>query len=63
MKDTICPICQKKLPTDKNQRTEFLPFCSRRCQMIDLGHWLKGDYHIPGELVGRDEPEEDRQKT
>jgi endogenous inhibitor of DNA gyrase (YacG/DUF329 family) len=26
----------------------FAPFCSARCQQIDLGRWLKGDYVIPG---------------
>jgi endogenous inhibitor of DNA gyrase (YacG/DUF329 family) len=26
----------------------FAPFCSKRCQQIDLGRWLKGDYVIPG---------------
>jgi endogenous inhibitor of DNA gyrase (YacG/DUF329 family) len=32
----------------------FAPFCSVRCQQIDLGRWLKGDYVIPGK------PDEDR---
>ena len=22
------------------------PFCSRRCQMADLGRWLAGDYRL-----------------
>jgi hypothetical protein len=30
------------------------PFCSVRCQQIDLGRWLKGDYVIAGK------PDEDR---
>jgi endogenous inhibitor of DNA gyrase (YacG/DUF329 family) len=36
-----CPICGK--PADPKHR----PFCSPRCQTIDLGRWLKGDYRIP----------------
>ncbi|HEX6842539.1 MAG TPA: DNA gyrase inhibitor YacG [Stellaceae bacterium] len=36
-----CPICGK--PTDGTHGT----FCSARCQMIDLGRWLKGDYRVP----------------
>lgn len=41
-KQTHCPICKK--PTN----SQFNPFCSQRCKMIDLGHWLKGSYVIPG---------------
>ncbi len=25
----------------------FRPFCSERCKMTDLGHWLAGRYKIP----------------
>ena len=28
--------------------TEFLPFCSERCKMADLGQWLTGTYRVPG---------------
>jgi endogenous inhibitor of DNA gyrase (YacG/DUF329 family) len=24
----------------------FRPFCSERCQMIDLGKWAGGDYNL-----------------
>jgi endogenous inhibitor of DNA gyrase (YacG/DUF329 family) len=27
------------------------PFCSQRCQLIDLGKWLDEDYRIPAEPV------------
>lgn len=40
-----CPICKK--PTV----TEFRPFCSSRCQKVDLGRWLGGHYAVPGEEV------------
>jgi hypothetical protein len=36
-----CPICGK--PAGAQNGT----FCSARCQMIDLGRWLKGDYRVP----------------
>jgi endogenous inhibitor of DNA gyrase (YacG/DUF329 family) len=26
-----------------------LPFCSRRCRLIDLGRWLGEGYRIPSE--------------
>jgi endogenous inhibitor of DNA gyrase (YacG/DUF329 family) len=35
-----CPICGK--PADGKHGT----FCSARCQTIDLGRWLKGDYRV-----------------
>ena len=37
-----CPECGK--PAE----AKVSPFCSTRCQQIDLGRWLKGDYVIPG---------------
>ncbi len=38
-----CPLCNKA--TDPTYR----PFCSRRCQQLDLGKWLNESYVIPGE--------------
>ena len=37
-----CPICGK--PVQKDHR----PFCSERCQKVDLNRWLSGGYVIPG---------------
>lgn len=37
-----CPVCRK--PLASGQR-----FCSERCQRVDLGRWLSGDYAIPVE--------------
>jgi endogenous inhibitor of DNA gyrase (YacG/DUF329 family) len=37
-----CAECGKPV------EARFVPFCSTRCQQIDLGRWLKGDYVIPG---------------
>jgi hypothetical protein len=34
-------MCGK--PTD--QRTQ--PFCSKRCQQLDLARWLDGSYRVP----------------
>ena len=42
-----CPICGK--PSTQ----QFYPFCSGRCQDIDLNRWLSGSYVIPA----KDEPE------
>ena len=41
-----CPICKK--PADLSPRNRFRPFCSERCQMIDLGTWASGDYKVEG---------------
>jgi len=43
-----CPKCKEKFDY---YQSEFRPFCSKRCQMIDLGKWLSGDYTLPGESV------------
>lgn len=36
-----CPICDK--PSD----TKYTPFCSKRCEQVDLGKWLTGRYAVP----------------
>ncbi len=27
---------------------DWQPFCSERCRLLDLGHWLDGDYRVDG---------------
>ena len=44
-----CPVCGKP------RAEAFKPFCSPRCQDVDLGRWLKGAYVIPGKPVEGDE--------
>ena len=46
-KEKPCPVCRKLVAGD----SKFLPFCSKRCQVTDLGRWASGDYHIKGEPV------------
>lgn len=29
--------------------SKFRPFCSERCKMIDLGHWLTESYTVPSQ--------------
>ncbi|GFD77738.1 hypothetical protein KUL118_06000 [Tenacibaculum sp. KUL118] len=41
-----CPICAKQVvwaPT-----SEYRPFCSKKCQLIDLGEWAAEDRKIAG---------------
>jgi endogenous inhibitor of DNA gyrase (YacG/DUF329 family) len=49
-----CPTCGKSIEWKDNP---FRPFCSERCQLIDLGHWVDGDYSVPGELLPEDQSE------
>jgi endogenous inhibitor of DNA gyrase (YacG/DUF329 family) len=37
-----CPICKKPV----SLQGEFIPFCSERCKLIDLGNWASEKYVI-----------------
>lgn len=39
-----CPTCQKIVVW--NESSPFRPFCSKRCQLIDLGEWATEDKRI-----------------
>ena len=55
----VCPSCRKAVPYKEMREVPYFPFCSERCKMIDLGHWLDGQYALPGETtLGRDEPDD-----
>ncbi|MCW8886593.1 MAG: DNA gyrase inhibitor YacG [Motiliproteus sp.] len=55
MKKIPCPQCQK--PVDLSKKTEFRPFCSERCRLIDLGAWASEDYQIDGQPMTGEESE------
>ncbi|MBX3159350.1 MAG: DNA gyrase inhibitor YacG [Deltaproteobacteria bacterium] len=42
-----CSICGT--PVVKRAGDKAFPFCSHRCQLIDLGRWLGEEYRIPVE--------------
>lgn len=42
-----CPICQNPSELEAS----FFPFCSSRCQLIDLGNWLGEKYQVAGEKI------------
>lgn len=48
-----CPICSKP------SVAEFSPFCSARCQDIDLNRWLSDAYRVPTS----EEPEQPPDKS
>lgn len=39
-----CPQCQKVVVWQAS--SEFRPFCSKRCQLIDLGEWAEENHKI-----------------
>jgi len=56
-----CPICHKDVPGADNP---FRPFCSERCQLIDLDHWLSERYRIltPAERQEKSRPGEEAEQ-
>ena len=44
-----CPTCQKPVPW--TQESQFRPFCSKRCQLIDLGEWAAEEKAIPSDTA------------
>lgn len=40
-----CPQCRETVSWQNNPHR---PFCSERCQLIDLGQWADESYRIPG---------------
>ena len=52
MEAAKCPRCGKETAFAGNP---FRPFCSERCKLLDLGHWISGDYRVPVVESGKDE--------
>ncbi len=40
-----CPTCKKIV--NWTEKEQFRPFCSDRCQLIDLGAWSNESYSVP----------------
>lgn len=43
-----CATCKKVVEWTK---TDYRPFCSERCKMVDLGTWANKEYIMPVEDV------------
>ena len=41
-----CPICKRA--TSFAVENRYRPFCSARCQQVDLSNWLDERYVVPG---------------
>jgi uncharacterized protein len=54
-----CPICKKRVAKDG----EYMPFCSERCKLIDLGNWASERYVISTPIrqtdAGGEQPEDE----
>jgi endogenous inhibitor of DNA gyrase (YacG/DUF329 family) len=51
-----CPNCGK--PVAWTEASEYKPFCSERCKLIDLGDWLLERHVIPGETAISSDPDD-----
>ncbi|MBP2196487.1 DNA gyrase inhibitor YacG [Erwiniaceae bacterium L1_54_6] len=56
-----CPNCGKDVMWD--ELSPWRPFCSKRCQLIDLGEWAAEEKRIPssGDLTDSDDWSEEQQ--
>lgn len=52
---STCPICAEPCGRAGNP---YFPFCSERCQLVDLGRWLNEDYYVPGGPADEDNGDE-----
>jgi endogenous inhibitor of DNA gyrase (YacG/DUF329 family) len=48
--EVSCPQCKKTVLWQKS--SEFRPFCSKRCQLIDLGEWADESNKISQSVQG-----------
>lgn len=46
MPTLTCPTCGRLLEYAQQAEVPYRPFCSARCQWIDLSAWLDGEYAI-----------------
>ncbi len=51
--EVTCPTCKTKL--EWNASSVHRPFCSKRCQLIDLGEWSNEQMAIPSSPSKSDE--------
>ena len=53
--EVTCPNCKKKF---NYYSSEFRPFCTERCRLIDLGQWLNESYTVPVTKLSQEEAEQ-----
>ena len=47
-----CSYCKKEMKYTDLKDIPTFPFCSKKCKLIDLGHWFNEDYkmEVPARL-------------
>lgn len=53
-----CPICKK--PVEWKPENTFRPFCSKQCQLIDLGEWASEERRIADKSATPELPDEEQ---
>ncbi len=48
-----CPTCRR--PVEWSPQSQYRPFCSERCRLIDLGAWLTEKHAIPDDAAAAPE--------
>jgi len=59
MKSATCPNCGRRFEYDPSDEPKHFPFCSERCQWVDLGKWLTDQYRTSKSLLADDDEQED----
>jgi endogenous inhibitor of DNA gyrase (YacG/DUF329 family) len=49
-----CPTCRRDV--EWSPASQFRPFCSDRCRLVDMGRWLSEQHRIPDESTAAEEP-------
>ena len=50
-----CPQCEFEF---NYYNSDYRPFCSEKCKMIDLGHWFQESYTVPSKPTSEEEAQE-----
>jgi endogenous inhibitor of DNA gyrase (YacG/DUF329 family) len=58
-KQATCPQCRRQFTYSTADEPKWLPFCCDRCQWIDLGKWLNGEFRISRDVQSNDLEQKD----
>lgn len=47
-----CPKCRLQF---EYYKSDFRPFCSEKCKMVDLGHWFEESYQFQSPIASEDD--------
>jgi len=51
-----CPNCQSDV--EWSEKSDYRPFCSKRCKLIDFGEWASERHSIAGDPVFEEDLEQ-----